>query len=158
MIRAILAGAGGRMGQTVRALAAESNDITVVACVDPSMGTTFDTCPAGADIVIDFSTPAALEMELAFCTRRGLPLVLGTTGHTEDAQSRVEAAAQEIAILKSANLSFGAYVLAKLAAEAKALLGNAYDVAIVETHHRAKKDAPSGTAKLLAGAMGTPNV
>lgn len=158
MIRAILAGACGRMGQAVRTLASETEDIAIAACIDPALGTAFATCQTPADVVIDFSTPDALGDTLAFCVRHGLPLVLATTGHQDDAGPRIDEAAEHIAILKSANLSYGAYVLARLAAQAKALLGSAYDITILESHHRAKKDAPSGTAKLLADAMDAPKI
>ncbi len=156
MIRVILAGSEGRMGRAVRAEATLSSGVAVVARVDPALSASFETCDADADAVIDFSAPAALDCELAFCAARGLPLVLAVTGHGEDADAKIEAASDRIAILRTANLSYGANALAKLSRQARALLGCAYDVSIVETHHRAKKDAPSGTAKLLAAAMDMP--
>jgi len=154
VIRVALSGACGRMGTTVRALAAESDAIACTALIDPAMGTSFADCREEVDVAIDFSTAAALDEVLTFCVRLSVPLILATTGHDETAEERIAEAAERVAILQSANLSYGAYVLAKLAEKAKALLGGGYDIAIIEAHHRAKKDAPSGTAKLLAGAMG----
>ncbi len=158
MIRIILAGAGGRMGRAISALAAEIEGAKIVAGIDPAMGTSFANCTAAADVVIDFATPKALVDELAFCVDRGLPLVLASTGHGPEADALVDEAAEKIAIVRSANFSYGAYVLARLAKEAHQLLGSAYDVSICEAHHRAKKDAPSGTAKLLAEAMDMPDM
>ena len=156
MLRIILAGAAGRMGRAVLALAGETEGVSIAARIDPALGTSLDTCKADADVLIDFSTPEALHGVLAFCASRGMGLVLATTGHPEAAKARIGEAAERIAILRSANLSYGAYVLAKLAAQAAGLLREKADVTIVETHHRAKKDAPSGTAKLLADAMEIP--
>lgn len=152
--RAIVVGAGGRMGRTVLALAGETAGIDVVFGADPLTGNSLASAPPEADVVIDFSTALALPETLGFCVSRGLPLILATTGHTT--YEAVEAAAGQIAILASANLSLGALVLSRLAREARRLLAGAYDVTILETHHRAKKDAPSGTAKMLAAAMDAP--
>ncbi len=157
MIRIVLAGAAGRMGKAVRALAEETPGVEIVALVDPNLNTRFETCDVAADVVVDFSVPAALSETLAFCAKRGLPLVLATTGHGEEADAQIADASENIAILRSANLSFGACVLARLAAKAREWLGDAYEVTIVETHHKHKKDAPSGTAKLLLSAMETPD-
>lgn len=143
------------MGKSVRALADETDAFHIAYAVDPVLGTSFAGFDGQADVVIDFSTPAVLEEALAFCVRHSLPLVLATTGHTETADMLLEEAAQHIAILQSANLSNGANVLGKLAAGARAMLG-AYDASIVEVHHRAKVDAPSGTAKRLAKMIGMP--
>lgn len=154
MIRVILCGSCGRMGKAVTALARESDSVRIVLGVDPSLGTSFADAHEAADVVIDFSTPAALDDILGYCAGNGVPLVLATTGHGEGAQEKLNKAAESTAILKSANLSYGAYVLRELSARARELLGSAYDVSIVETHHKAKKDAPSGTAKQLAEGMG----
>lgn len=157
MTRVILAGAAGRMGKVMRALAEETAGVKITALIAPSLGTSFAACEADADVVIDFSTPAALQEELSFCVQKGMGLVLAATGHPEEARAWIGEAAERIAVFQSANLSYGVYALVKLATHARGLLGEPYDVTVVETHHRAKKDAPSGTAKLLAAAMETPD-
>lgn len=142
------------MGKAVCALAEETEGIEIVFGVDPKEGKRFSDCAEKADVAIDFSVPEALPEALEFCIQNGTPLVLATTGHGVRALEMVSRAAEQIAILKSANLSYGAFVLSKLSRMAREMLSAPYDVAIVETHHRAKKDAPSGTAKMLAGVMG----
>lgn len=154
MILAALAGASGRMGMAVQSLLPATPDISLCARIDPALGTSFAGCAARPDVVIDFSTPRALEEELAFCVRKGAALVLATTGHPPQARAMLEEAAAHIAVFHSANLSYGAYVLGRLAAQARRMLGDGYDAAIVERHHRGKRDAPSGTAQQLAQAMG----
>lgn len=154
MIRAILSGAAGRMGSTMLKLMQSMDDFSVVACIDPSLGTTFVQIEDAADVCIDFSTPTALSEVLSYCVRQHVPLVLATTGYTPIEQISIDKAAAQIAILQTANLSYGAYVLTRLAKEAQALLENSYDVTIIETHHCKKKDAPSGTAKSIARVLG----
>jgi len=145
------------MGKTVLALAEETQGIDIVFGADPSVGTSLASCGAEADVVIDFSIAAALPETLDFCVSRKLPLVLATTGHDASGMQAVKAAAEQIPILVSANLSLGALVVSRLVREARNLLAEAYDVTILETHHRAKRDAPSGTAKMLAAAMDMPD-
>lgn len=153
MIRVILCGATGRMGSVMQALIAEGDTFMLSHAVAPSLGTSFSSFSGKADVVIDFSTPLALREELAFCEKNELPLVVGTTGHSEDAHAALEDAAQRVAIIKCENFSKGAYVLGNLAQNACQILGEGYDVAIVESHHRNKVDAPSGTAKRIAQMM-----
>ncbi len=154
MIRIVLAGACGRMGNAVQSLVGESALFDSALAIDPKLGSSFADQPERADVVIDFSTPAALMDELAFCRREGLPLVLATTGHGEQAEAAISEASESIAILQSGNFSYGAYALNLLAVHATSLLQEGYDITILETHHQRKKDAPSGTAKQLAAAMG----
>lgn len=157
MIRIVLVGANGRMGKTVQALVQEKDVFTIAYAIDPSLGTSFTGFTGKADVVIDFATPAVVQEEVSFCIAHALPLILASTGHSETINGLLEEAAQQIAILWSPNLSSGAYVLSKLATSAHILL-KGYDSAIVETHHRAKADAPSGTAKRLAEMMDMPQM
>ena len=106
-----------------------------------------------ADVVVDFSHPAALTALLAFCVRRGIPAVLATTGYSDEQLVEIEAAATAIPIFRSANFSLGINVLKALARQAAVLLGEDFDIEIVERHHNKKVDAPSGTALLLADAI-----
>ncbi len=164
-VRVILSGCNGHMGRTVTGIISKTEDITITAGIDPFQGIENDypvyetpekCAEAGveSDVVIDFSSPAVLNSLLEYGKAKKLPMVLCTTGYTEEQKAQIEAASKEIAILKSANMSLGINVLAKLIREAAAQLTEAgCDVEIVEKHHNLKKDAPSGTAILLADAV-----
>jgi 4-hydroxy-tetrahydrodipicolinate reductase len=105
-----------------------------------------------SDVLVDFTTPAALEANLAAAVAAGTPIVVGTTGLTAHHHSMIDEAAKSIAVLQTGNTSLGVTLLAKLVEEAAAKLGPDWDIEIVETHHRHKVDAPSGTAHLLGEA------
>lgn len=156
-MKILLNGCLGRMGRAVAELA-PSRDCTVAAGVDKVSGeaaypvyTALADCPA-ADVVIDFSSPAALAEELDYVTAKGLPLVLCTTGLTAEQIEAVKAAAQTVPVFFSSNMSLGVAVLSALTKKAAAVLGDTYDIEIVEMHHNQKLDAPSGTALMLADA------
>ena len=161
MIRIILCGCNGRMGHVVRGIVDENEDMQVVAGVDITAGDgTFPVfanameCDVTADVIIDFSSPKALDGVLGLAESRNLPVVLCTTGYTPEQIEQIDRAAKKTAILKSANMSLGINTMSKLIAEAAHILaGNGYDIEIVEKHHNQKVDAPSGTALLLADAM-----
>ena len=144
-IRVAVAGANGRVGQRLRALIDEADDLAVAALLGRDDGDFGD-----ADVLIDFSSPAGFRHWLAAGRDKRVPLVSGTTGLTADDLALLDAAAADIAVLHATNTSLGVAVLNKLAADAARLLGDDYDVEIVESHHRHKKDAPSGTADTLA--------
>ena len=168
-----LVGAAGRMGQSIiRSLAHE--DVTLVGAVEHSeskalgrdagevagMGTlgvevSPDLASAllGADCIIDFSTSRALITIAQAAATRHLALVSGTTGVDTGVEAALDAASRVIPVLWSANMSFGVHVLAELVKRAVAMLGPSFDVEILETHHRLKTDAPSGTAKRLLEAV-----
>ena len=162
MVRVIMHGCNGRMGQAITRLAKEDENITIVAGVDPFDGITNDypvyknisECEIEADVVIDFALAGAVDGLLDYCVNKKLPVVLCTTGLSEEQMERVNKEAEKIAILKSANMSLGVNLLIKLLKDAAPVLGNAgYDIEIVEQHHKMKKDAPSGTALALADAI-----
>lgn len=150
-LRILLVGAQGRMGKAVAAAARKTADLTIVAGVDRDdpVDQAMDSC----DVVVDFSAPAATKALCHLCMDKRRPLVIGTTGHTAAEQEFVAGAAQVVPIVFSANFSLGINALFALARHAGALLGQGFDVEIVETHHRTKKDAPSGTAKRLADIL-----
>jgi 4-hydroxy-tetrahydrodipicolinate reductase len=104
----------------------------------------------GADVVIDFTAPAASLHHAKVCAERGVALVVGTTGFSAQAKAELAGHAQRVPILMAPNMSVGVNVLFRLVAQAAHALGSSYEVEIVEMHHRAKKDAPSGTALRLA--------
>lgn len=114
-----------------------------------------DTVPnlAGAAVAIDFSQPEAVAAHAAICGAAGVPLLVGTTGFDATARRTLEAAAERIPVLIAANTSLGVNVMATLAALAAQALGDGYDVDVAEAHHRAKRDAPSGTALALGAAV-----
>ena len=143
-------GAAGRMGRMLCALA-EGAGCEVVAKVDVADG--YDReWPAGTEGVVDFSFHAALPPAIARAAEQGIPYVVGTTGLTADEQKCVEAAAERIPVVQSGNYSLGVNLLLELVRKAAGTLGPEYDIEVTEMHHRHKKDAPSGTALMLAKA------
>ena len=162
MIRIIICGCNGHMGQTVTRIAGEREDTEVVAGIDKYKGVEnkypvydeLSECDVKADAVIDFSAPAALKGLLEYGRKTGTPLIICSTGYTKEQIAEIDAASKEVAILRSANMSLGVNVLAKLITQAvKELAPAGFDVEIVEKHHNLKKDAPSGTALYLADAV-----
>lgn len=156
-MKLILNGALGRMGRAVASLAADRGH-EIVAGVDIAVGdaafpvyTDWADLPA-ADAVIDFSNPSALEAEFAYVTAHNLPLVLCTTGLSAQQLAAVHKAAEQVPIFVSGNMSLGVAVLSALTKKAAAVLGDTFDIEIVEMHHNQKLDAPSGTALMLADA------
>jgi len=143
--------------------AAASSGVTVVCGVDTalknqkaafSLTRTVEEIPEKADALIDFSVAGNLDTILNYGLQTGTALVLCVTGYTEDQLTRIADAAKLIPILQSANMSFGVQVLAQLAKMAARVLGDDFDVEIVEKHHNRKVDSPSGTALMLADAIG----
>lgn len=162
MVRAIMHGCNGKMGQVISGLAKADEQIEIVAGIDRYMGITndypvFDSiekCDVEADVVIDFSNAAAVDALLEYCVEKALPVVLCTTGLSEEQLAKVEEAAGKTAVLKSANMSLGINLLMKLLQDAAKVLGPAgYDIELVEKHHNQKVDAPSGTALALADSI-----
>ena len=162
MIRVILHGCNGKMGQIVTELCSQEEEIRIVAGVDAFQHGTGEyqvyrdiyQCNITADVVIDFSMAPAVEGLLNYCAERKLPCVLCTTGLSPEQLEKVKEASEKTAILRSANMTLGVNLLMKLLKEAVATLAPAgFDVEILEKHHNQKLDAPSGTAIALADAM-----
>ena len=143
-------GACGRMGQAVAKAAADAG-VEVAALIDvvKSPGVT-KSLSKKVDAMIDFSTPEAALERLAECVKTKTPAVICTTGFSDVQKAEIAAAAKKIAVIYSSNMSVGVNLLFKRVPEIARTLGEAYDIDIIETHHRFKKDAPSGTAKTLA--------
>lgn len=153
-MRMIVNGAGGRMGQKVLELM-EKNGIELAGAVDRHGGgnyTSLAECTGPADVVIDFSSHEATLELMDYCVARNLPVVVATTGHTLEELSAIDMAAEHIPVFRSANMSVGVALLARLVKQAAAIFAGC-DVEIVEAHHNRKADAPSGTALLLADAV-----
>ena len=145
-----IVGAAGRMGKMLVALA-EAGGFDVVAKVDTLEG--YDkTFPEDTEAVVDFSYHAAVPASIAKAAGMGAAYVIGTTGLTADEQAAVDEAAKKIPVVQSGNYSLGVNLLLGLAKKAAEVLGEEYDIEVVEMHHRHKKDAPSGTALMLAKA------
>ncbi|MCE5276507.1 MAG: 4-hydroxy-tetrahydrodipicolinate reductase [Planctomycetaceae bacterium] len=171
MIKIAITGAGGRMGRRIAALAIESEQFDIVAAVEvagqPALGADVgelagvghfglavtQEMAALPQVLIDFSLPEGTMEWLRVCRERGCAMVIGTTGLTDSQRAEIADAAATIPIVHAANMSVGVNVLLKLVAQAAAALGGDYDIEISETHHRFKKDAPSGTAIALAKSI-----
>jgi len=155
MIRLVIHGANGRMGARLRDLAPRDGRFTIAAAVDrdgPIEGG--EALRAGAfDVVIDVSTDAGARDAIALARAARSAVLVATTGLSPDTLGRADDAAADIPVMIAANTSVGVAVLAHLARQAAKLLGESYDVSLVEHHHAAKKDAPSGTALRLAEAV-----
>lgn len=162
MVKIILHGCNGRMGQVISRLAREDEQTVIVAGVDvyddghneypvyPSM----EACKVAADVVIDFSNPAATDDLMEQCIASNYPLVLCTTGLSARQLDKAHKAAEAIPVLRSANMSLGINLMMELLGKAARVLAQeGYDMEIVEKHHRHKLDAPSGTALALADVM-----
>ena len=157
MVRIIMHGCNGHMGQVISQLVRDDKDAEIVAGIDIAdtrdngypVFTDVEKCDVDADVIIDFSTAAAVDGILDYSV-----IVLCTTGLSEEQLAKVEEAAKETAVLKSANMSMGINLLLKLLKDAARVLAPAgFDMEIVERHHRLKVDAPSGTALALADSL-----
>lgn len=162
MIKVIMHGCNGKMGQVISGIIAEDADMEIVAGIDASdhiqntypVFANIKECDAEADVVIDFCAAAAVDGLLEYCVEKQVPCVLCTTGLSAKQLAAVEEAAKKVAILKSANMSLGVNTLLKLLKDAAAVLAPAgFDIEIVEKHHNLKVDAPSGTALALADSI-----
>lgn len=162
MVRLIMHGCNGHMGQVITGLVAEDPEAEIVAGIDIvdnrdngyPVFTNIRDCDVEADALIDFASAKAIDALLDYCVERKLPAVICTTGLSEAQLIKVRAASEKIAVLKSANMSLGINTLMKLLKDAAKVLAPAgFDVEIVEKHHRLKVDAPSGTAIALADSL-----
>lgn len=162
MIKLIMHGCNGHMGQVISNLVKDDPAAEIVAGIDlndcrengyPVFTNIFD-CDVEADAMIDFSSFRATDSVLEYCVQKKLPLVLCTTGLTPEQLEKVQKASEETAILRSANMSLGINTLLKLIQDAaKVLAAAGFDMEIVEKHHKLKCDAPSGTALALADSL-----
>ncbi len=163
MLRLAMAGAAGRMGQRIIALAKEDDRFGVLAALEatghPRIGETIGDLPVqdrtdtAIDVLIDFTLPDGTMHWLEYCLAKEVPMVIGTTGHSSPQVAKIEEAARSIPVLRASNMSVGVNLMFKLAAQMAAALGDDYDIEIVESHHRFKIDAPSGTANSIRDAI-----
>ena len=157
-MRIILCGYGGHMGREVRSCAERNSDCEIVAGIDPMIPAdgicvpSFDECAAEADVIIDFSHYTMTGALLDYAEAKKLPVVLATTGQTDDEKARILKAAEVIPVFLAANYSLGIATLTELVKRAAALYPDG-EIEIVEQHHDRKLDAPSGTALALFDAV-----
>lgn len=158
MVKVLICGIGGAMGANVLNICAEDGETEVVCGVDlkapesvkvPVYASFNDVCEP-VDVVVDFSSPAALKGELEWAVKNKKPVVLAATGYTDEHLKMIKEAAKSTAVFKTANFSLGVNLLVKLVREAAQTLGEKFDIEIIERHHNKKVDAPSGTALMLA--------
>lgn len=162
MVKMIMHGCNGHMGQVITQLVQNDDNIEIVAGIDIAdvrdngypVFTKLSDCDVEADVIVDFAAAAAVDDLLAFSGEKGIPVVLCTTGLSAGQLEKVKETAEAVAVLKSANMSLGINTLLKLLKDAAKVFGDAgYDIEVVEQHHRLKKDAPSGTALALADSI-----
>ena len=162
MVKIIMHGCNGHMGQVISGIVEKDPDAEIVAGIDiADLGknsypvfTDIDACQVEADAIIDFSSAKATDKLLEYSAARQIPVVLCSTGLSQEQLAKVEETSRKVAVLKSANMSLGINTLLKLVQDAaKVLAAAGFDMEIVEKHHRLKLDAPSGTALALADSI-----
>lgn len=161
MTRILLHGCGGKMGRVVERIVASDPSCQIVAGIDPSLPSaaypvfaTPEQCTVAADVIIDFSTASAVDALLDYAAKTKTPLVLCTTGLSDEVLEKMKACTAQTAILKSANMSIGINLILNLVQKAaEALYDSGFDIEVVEKHHNQKIDAPSGTAMAIADAI-----
>lgn len=161
MIKVILNGACGKMGQIVSDLCQNNSSYEIVAGIDSIKSKSFDfpifdslsSCNLNADVIIDFSRPEALDSILDYCKKNSTPVVICSTGFSDDQLKKIEECSKYFPIFKSANMSFGINVIKSVLENLSQKLFNDFDIEIIEKHHNQKVDSPSGTALLLADSI-----
>jgi 4-hydroxy-tetrahydrodipicolinate reductase len=161
MKKVLVCGIGGMMGGNIVALLEGDKDAKVVCGVDlrkpenakVPIYASFNEVKEEVDVVIDFSSPAVLHGELEWAKAHNCPVVLASTGYTKEDLDYIDECSKKIALFRTANFSLGVNLLVKLVKEAAEVLGEKFDVEIIEKHHNQKKDAPSGTALMLADSV-----
>lgn len=163
MIKIAVCGACGKMGTNILSLLEDDAEAIAVCGIDPVNESpliktvkSFADIPTDEgdkpDVIIDFSSPKAIDDELEYAVKNGVPVVIGSTGFTDEQLERINVAAKSVAIFRTANFSLGVNLLCKLVKEAAETLGEKFDIEIIEKHHSQKADAPSGTALMLANS------
>lgn len=164
MVNIILSGCGGRMGQAIVRAAKVDGECRILAGIDVNADSVSPACEFPvyqsiselsdkADVIIDFSHHTALPALAEYAVKSGTPLVVATTGHTDEEKAIMLSASEKVAVFFSGNMSIGINLLIELCKIGAKTLGGAFDVEIIEKHHNQKLDAPSGTALMLADAI-----
>lgn len=160
MTNIILNGCNGKMGYAVTKAVSERADCTIVAGVDLygdnanyPVYRKFEDVDVDADVIIDFSNPVVLDSMLGFAKSKKLPVIICTTGFNEEQVAKINEASKDIPLFYSGNMSLGINLIIELSKKAAAILGQTFDVEIIEKHHNQKIDAPSGTALMIADGI-----
>ena len=162
MVKIIMHGCNGAMGQVISSLAEKDEELEIAAGIDLNpeqkngypVFSSLEECTVQADVIVDFASAKAVDHLLDYCGQTGMPVVLCTTGLSQEQIQKVSETAEKTAVLRSANMSLGVNLLLKMVKEAAKVLAAAdFDIEIVETHHNQKVDAPSGTALALADSI-----
>ncbi len=161
MTRIAICGANGKMGKTIYNCISAREDCKVIAGIDINTEQYADfpiidspsKLPEKPDVIIDYSNPASLDGLLEYCLSTGTPIVLASTGYSDEQINKIKSAAEQIPVFFTFNMSLGINLLVQLAKKAASVLGDQFDIEIVEKHHNQKIDAPSGTAIMLANAI-----
>ena len=162
MVKLIMHGCNGKMGQVITKIVKEDGNAEIVAGIDKYTGISneypvFESireCDIEADVIIDFSNASAVDELLDYCVEKKIPVVLCTTGLSDKQLQKIQVVSEKVAVLKSANMSLGVNMLLKLLQDATKVLAPAgFDIEIVEKHHNQKVDAPSGTALAMADSI-----
>ena len=162
MVKIIMVGCNGRMGQMITDIVKEDDDVVIAAGIDIinnrdnsyPVFTDISDCDVSADVIIDFSSSNGIEERMDYAVDKQIPVIVCSTGLSKEQSAYVTEASKKVAVLRSANMSLGINLLMKLVKEAaKKLADNGFDIEIVEKHHNQKLDAPSGTALALADSI-----
>lgn len=161
MVRILLNGANGKMGQEIACMAQGSDEYKITAGVDKFIGRensfpvyqSLEECVEEFDVIVDFSNSSGISELLDFCVKEKKPVVIATTGASEAQKEEIKRASEKTAVFYSANMSLGINLLIELVKNAAAVLKDSYDIEIIEKHHNQKLDAPSGTALLIADSV-----
>lgn len=161
MTKIAICGANGKMGKTIYNCVSARDNCTVIGGIDiyteqyadfPIVDSP-EKLPEKPDVIIDYSNPASLDSLLNYCLSTGTPVVFATTGYSEEQINKIRSASEQIPVFFTFNMSLGINLLVQLAKKAASVLGDQFDIEIVEKHHNQKIDAPSGTAIMLANAI-----
>ena len=162
MIKILLSGCCGKMGNAVANFAEKCDDVSIIGGVDAVVGKcdfpvfkSFSQVNLSPDVIIDFSNVSVLDGLLKFARQNKIPVVIATTGYNSTQIERIKSVAKEIPVFFTANMSLGINLICSLAKQTASVLGSDFDIEIIEKHHNSKLDAPSGTAVMLANAINT---
>ncbi len=160
MIKVVLSGCNGAMGRTITDTVGNFKDMQIVCGFDREsreapypIVTDFTQIVEKPDVIVDFSHPSVLNGELEYCLKNNVPVVLASTGYSSEQIEQIKAAAEKIPVFYTANMSLGVNLMNALCQQAARVLGEQFDIEIIEKHHNQKVDAPSGTALLLADGI-----
>lgn len=161
MVKAVISGICGKMGSVIKDIISKRDDIELVGGIDIAavklddltLASKPSELPTAPDVIIDFTHPSALEGLLDYARTNGCALILATTGYSAEDVAKIKSASAEVPIFFTANMSIGINLMRELAKKAASVLGDQFDIEIIEKHHNQKIDAPSGTALMLADAI-----